>query len=1096
VRAFSYLFWQLLAWTPGCHFGNNVSARTDGMRVILAVVCLSFAAVACGDEGYRELFNGRDLTGWIGDGGIWSVEDGLLTGQTKSAEELSHNTFATWTGGVLEDFDLRLEFRVQGDNNSGVQYRSRRAQDVSPWSIVGYQADLHSAPNYSGMLYDEGGRGILAERGQSVHVGAKGEKTVKTIEADPKSVDLTDWNVLEISARGNRLVHKLNGEVTVEAVDKDAENADLKGLLALQVHRGPAMKVQFRSIKLRTLPATRASAANGASRFDATATPPERIRVPKGFQVELLYSIPKESQGSWVNLCTDPKGRLIVSDQYGGLYRVTVPESGSKQQVNVEPIPVELGQAHGLLWAFDSLYVVVNGNREQYDNGLYRVRDTNADDQLDSVELLRPLNGDGEHGPHAVLLAPDGESLFVVCGNNTKLVDLSRSRVPQIWDEDRLLPRIYGVGFMRGYGAPAGCIYRVDRDGREWELVSSGFRNEFDAAVNADGELFTFDADMEYDLGTAWYRPTRVCHVVSGADWGWRVSSAKWPVHFADTLPPVVDIGLSSPTGITFGYGAKFPANYQRALFLCDWTYGRMYAVQLQPHGSSYTGAAEEFMSASPLPLTDVVIRPQDGAMYFLIGGRDTQSGLYRVSYVGSEPVSKVEAASNNAAQRAERHRLEELHLGSHSQAADVAWPSLGHSDRFVRHAARTALEHVPLERWSDRALTEQDPQRALTALLALVRKVPRSYKPTGADLDTPAPAYPAVDADRHSLHGPVLTALGRLEWSSLTVDQRLELIRVYTLALYRLGPPDEAMRATLIARLDSLYPAADSRLNSMLTELLCFLQADSAAVKGVALLTSAPTQEEQIDLARSLCHLRNGWTDEARRQFFEWVRKAETYKGGVNFVTFIKEIKAEAVKGLSENQKLALADILEAPPLDPSGLLSKEPRSFVKEWTLEEALPLVEAGLKRRSFEKGRELFAAARCFDCHRFANEGGAVGPYLTGLAGRFSPRDLLESILHPDKVISDQYAGVQILTSTGKVVVGRITNFDGDEIHINTNMADPTALEIVLRPEIEELRPSTVSMMPSGLLNTLNEQELLDLMAFLLSRGNPDDPAFAP
>jgi putative heme-binding domain-containing protein len=121
---------------------------------------------------------------------------------------------------------------------------------------------------------------------------------------------------------------------------------------------------------------------------------------------------------------------------------------------------------------------------------------------------------------------------------------------------------------------------------------------------------------------------------------------------------------------------------------------------------------------------------------------------------------------------------------------------------------------------------------------------------------------------------------------------------------------------------------------------------------------------------------------------------------------------------------------------------------------------------------------------------------VGPDLTGLAGRFSARDLLESVLEPDKVISDQYAGVIIQTSTGKVVVGRITNFDGDEIHVNTDMLDPTALEIVDRQDIEELRTSPVSMMPSGLLNTLKEDELLDLMAFLLSRGDPDSLMFKP
>jgi hypothetical protein len=305
------------------------------------------------------------------------------------------------------------------------------------------------------------------------------------------------------------------------------------------------------------------SSSTRRNTFDATATPVNKIHLPEGFKTELLYSIPKEKEGSWVNLCIDSKGRLIASDQYGGLYRVKLPPTGEAKPVGIEKIPAQIGEAQGLLWAFDCLYVVVNSdNREK--NGLYRVRDTDGDDQLDSVELLRSLSGDGEHGPHAVLLTSDGKSLFVVCGNNTDSVDVASSRVPHIWDEDRLLPRTYGEGFMRGVPAPAGAVYKVDPDGKTWERVASGFRNPFDIALNADGEMFTFDADMEWDLGTPWYRPTRVCHVVSGSEWGWRNNSAKWPVYFADTLPPAVNIGLSSPTGITFGYGAKFPAKYQR----------------------------------------------------------------------------------------------------------------------------------------------------------------------------------------------------------------------------------------------------------------------------------------------------------------------------------------------------------------------------------------------------------------------------------------------------------------------------------------------------------------------------------------------------
>lgn len=825
----------------------------------------------------------------------------------------------------------------------------------------------------------------------------------------------------------------------------------------------------------------------------AAATPPEKIRVPAGFKVELIYSVPKDQEGSWVNICYDPKGRLIVSDQYGSLYRITPPTAS--QKLKVEKIPADIGEAHGLLWAFDSLYVMVNGG-DSSKNGLYRVRDTDGDDQLDHVELLHLANGDGEHGPHAVLPAPDGKSLYVVCGNNTKPIDGATSRVAEIWDEDLLLPRIYGVGFMRGVPAPAGAIYKIDPGGKKWERVASGFRNPFDIAINADGELFTFDADMEWDIGAPWYRPTRVCHAVSGSEWGWRNGSGKWPVFYADTLSPVVNIGPGSPTGITFGYGAKFPANYQNALFICDWTYGKMYAVHLKPEGSSYTGEAEEFMSATPLPLTDAVINPHDGAMYFLIGGRKTQSGLYRLTYAGKESTAPATAHQANAENRKLRQELESLHAGEHPDAVEKAWPHLSSPDRFIRYAARTAIEHQPLESWQKRALAENDPQASLTALLALARKVPRSFHPTGPDLDTPPPEFPADGAERSALQAPVMAALAKFDWEKLTTEQRFELLRVCELALYRLGPPDEKTRTELIARLDAVYPSADSRQNMMLTELMCYLQAPSAAEKGVRLLATAPTQEEQINLVKSLRFLKTGWTLDLHRELFDWFLRTQAYRGGNNFPTFLQELRNDCLANTSAVDRDALADIINAKLPTEGKKAIAPPRPFVKEWKMADALPLVTSKLHGRDFAHGKAMFAAANCYACHHFAGDGGAVGPDLTGLAGRFNPRDILESVLEPDKVISDQYAASVITTDSGKTVVGRITNYSGNGITVNTDMQDPNATVTVNRNDVESMVPSTTSMMPSGLLNTLKEDELLDLMAFLLSRGDARNAMFAP
>jgi hypothetical protein len=236
------------------------------MRYLSALLVLCVVSSARADEGngkFKELFNGRDLAGWEADESIWLIEDGLLTGQTTPQSKIPYNTFAIWKDGEVEDFHLIAEFRLEGDNNSGVQYRSKlNPEKGKKYSVIGYQADIHPQANYTGMLYDEGGRGIAAERGQHVTFAADGSKDVKQVDAKPEAADLSKWNKLEVIAQGNRLIHKLNGKETVEVIDNDPKNAEAKGLLALQVHAGPPMKVQYKSVRLKALKAKKDQATN------------------------------------------------------------------------------------------------------------------------------------------------------------------------------------------------------------------------------------------------------------------------------------------------------------------------------------------------------------------------------------------------------------------------------------------------------------------------------------------------------------------------------------------------------------------------------------------------------------------------------------------------------------------------------------------------------------------------------------------------------------------------------------------------------------------------------------------------------------------
>ena len=338
------------------------------------------------------------------------------------------------------------------------------------------------------------------------------------------------------------------------------------------------------------------------------------------------------------------------------------------------------------------------------------------------------------------------------------------------------------------------------------------------------------------------------------------------------------------------------------------------------------------------------------------------------------------------------------------------------------------------------------------------------------------------------ALQGPILDALARLDWAKLSVSQRLDLLRVYAVLFNRMGWPDRTARGRLIQRFDPLFPAKSRELNAELCQLLVYLEAPGIAAKTLKLMAEAPTQEEQIEYARSLRALRTGWTLPQRSEYFGWYLKAANYKGGASLRGFFRLMKEDAVATLTEEEKAELRPILESKPTVPTPVVGK-PRPFVRKWKLNELTPIVEKGLTKRDFDRGRQLFGEANCFSCHRFDNEGGAQGPDLTIVSGRFSVRDLLESIVEPSKVISDQYAAVVITTTDGKEVVGRIVNFAGDNMMVMTNMLDPNGLSNVSRQKVESIEKSKVSMMPEGLLDTFKEDEILDLVAYLLSRGYP-------
>jgi len=826
------------------------------------------------------------------------------------------------------------------------------------------------------------------------------------------------------------------------------------------------------------------------------ATDPATFQLPPDFKAELVYSVPKDQQGSWVAITTDPRGRIIAANQTGGLFRVTPPGGG--KPVNVEPIKTGTVGAHGLLYAFDSLYVMVN---EQGERGIWRLKDTNGDDQFDEEKLILKINHSmSEHGVHGLALSPDGKSIYFANGNHTQLPEGTGIKRPLAYSEDHVVPRLWDAnGHAANVMAPGGYIGKVDPDGKNVELFCIGFRNQYDIAFDQNGELFTFDSDMEWDIGSPWYMPTRINHCVSGADYGWRSGAGRWPAYYADSLPAVVDIGPSSPVGVTFGTQAKFPAKYQRAFFACDWTYGTMYAVHLKPDGASYLGDKEEFIAGKPLPFTDVLIHP-DGSMYFSIGGRGVKSALYRVVYTGKENTAPIGIPPVTQEVKLRRD-LEKFHVAAASpDVVGKVWPYLGNKDRFIRFAARVALEHQPVASWADKALAEKNPQVAIEALIALARMGDKALQPK------------------------LIAALLKFDFAKLPGDLPLPILRAWQLTITRMGKPSPEACETIISKLDPVFPSSDPFINRELVGLLVALDSPTIVAKTVSTLDTAKDagisvgnekllarntefggqtrsadasrpNRQAIAYAYALRNAKVGWTPEMQKTFFGWFPRTASWSGGNSFKKFLQNIRKDALANtVSDDAIRATMDALsqKAPEAAPSNIVL--PKGPGKAYTVEDVVALAKGGLNDRNFEQGKAMYTATLCSKCHLFAGEGGNIGPDITGAGSRYSLRDLMENIIDPSKVINEQYVSTQIEKKDGNIVVGLVTMDENEKLFVMSSPLAPEEVTVVDKHDVKSRKPFNVSMMPPGLINSLNEDELLNLVAYILSAGNKNDKAF--
>ncbi len=844
------------------------------------------------------------------------------------------------------------------------------------------------------------------------------------------------------------------------------------------------------------------------------------VQIPDGFTLEEIYHPSKYDQGSWVALAQGPENWLFACDQYGKIYKFKSPSENNVLDVkDVEPLNLAIGEAHGLLWAFNSLYVAVNKrwdddlpDGEENGSGVYRITDSNNDGKLDNVKMLLKLNGAGEHGPHSFVMAPNGKEIYFIAGNHVLVPETLKknSRLPNNWGEDNLFePYLDARGHANDIKAPGGWIAKFNPEGTDWELISAGYRNPFDMAFNEDGELFAYDADMEWDIGMPWYRPTRICHVTSGSEYGWRTGSGKWPAYYPDNLPAVHNLEQGSPTAVLSASSLNFPSKYKNGLLIMDWSFGTVYFIDLKSQGSSYSATREEFLSGTPLPLTDM-ISGSDGNLYFATGGRRIDSHLFRLRYTGNEEDSGQEITANSNAEelRALRHSIEVFHQIKSEKAIPLAWENLNHEDRFIRYASRIALEHQPVNQWQNLFFNEENPSKIIEAAIALTHQ------------------------GNENLQEKILVKLNHLNLESLSTYEQMALLRSYALSFIRMGEPDSDMAKATGRKLNSYFPHTNNAINREIGQLLLFLKADGIIEKltallekhtkentiteGVEMLSEKATlrseqygplireviakmpPSESIYYGMLLSHATEGWTKESREKYFKWFFDVMNSKGGMSFKAYIENVRQKAMVQVPKAEKEYYEEL--SGIYSPTEILVDlpEPIGPGKSYTMGEVNDIYWEKSKdyKSTIEKGERAYKAALCISCHRIKGEGGATGPDLTQAHSKFSSYDLTFSLISPSDEISNQYANTIFHKKDGSQVIGRLLAEEGDSLNIITNPYNPSYTTKLAKTDVTKQELSPISPMPPGLLNRLNEKEIIDLYSYLLSGGDENHELYHP
>ena len=936
--------------------------------------------------------------------------------------------------------------------------------------------------------------------------------------------------------------------------------------------------------------------ASRRERLDYTG---ERFRTPEGFTVEPA-AVPGLF-GSVVNMTFDAAGRPLLALEGEGLALLEDTNGDGLYDRRIDFAP-QVETAHGLYvnGPGDVLVHANGGGRlaaaagvegkatsggTVEDTGLYRLRDTDGDDRVDAVERIAPANGRiQEHGPHTITRGPDG-ALYVLYGNfSSPEVGLEPTSPLRELKEDQLLPTILDPrGHANSLRAPGGTVYRIDLETNAWERLSGGLRNPFDLAIGAAGEIFAYEADMEWDRGLPWFRPTRVVHLIPAGDYGWRTGSGKIAFFEIDTLPGVVDLGRGSPVGVAFYFHHAYPEPYRGAYFMGDWSRGRIRVLFPERSGATWTGEAHDFVLGEPLNVTDLDVGP-DGRLHFATGGRGTSGGFYRVTWeqperapggvgaeaavnqpmprsgwgreairrargeagadwapalwrivrdagrsevdriralellqvhgprptleetsalldsdaalvraaaaalLGARPFSEVQEplrkaladadplVARRAAESLVRSGLDVRTRGIEVETSDALYGLLDHEDRFLRYAAREAIQRIPHGYWVDQSFMESPQRRprgffeaALAMIYSLEHKIEYNF---------------------------LIGSLQRVARGDLDVEAELDFLRTTEIALIRDPAPDapgrDEFRAGLGQILVGRYPHADDRVNRQLERLLAFLQPDGALPKMVDRLDEERPPEEQIHTAYCLRAMDEGWTPELRSRVVAWFDDAREFRGAASMEGYVDAIWNDVLARFPDEERVAAEERLELQRAERARRAAelitdidgdRPGRSDLAQMSFEELAEYLEYDVmayERYNPEHGERVFHRARCSACHVFGDIGSGGGPDLSTVVKRFRRREVLESIMFPSRVISDQYQAVDVELDDGSLHSGMVV----EDTAARLTLIDAGGNRLDLdRSRIRRREPSALSIMPEGLLDAMTLSDLTSLIRFL-------------